>query len=420
MNLQYIRHSFSARLSLWVTGLVTAIFVVALTVFFRFTMSVDTDESLEKIMQTLENTALQADHEMLQTELTANTTRWMVVEHMATPDSIAALCRNVMAANPWIDSCYVTTTQETVLKSTTRWYEPTLDNPADSVELRRMKMTYQLPIFNKAGHPTTTLNFDIQLDWNELAKDITNELPYASCFLQGKGGRYVLDESGYKAMQIGGEASHVFYRVLRNENWGIAIICPDHKMLGGFYRLLTTAVIGALVALLLLLFVCRKLIAGNLKSLDLLSETVRHMSHNQFDKPIPYLGRKDEIGELQLSFAKMQKALKSHIDEIHLKTDTLKQQNAELQSAYERGREDERTKAAFLSQTTEKFMQPVNAIGAAAERLCSQYQDVSKEETEALLADITSNTEVVTNLIGQMLVTSQSTNHTNPTNSADL
>jgi methyl-accepting chemotaxis protein len=230
----------------------------------------------------------------------------------------------------------------------------------------------------------------------------------------------VLDESGYKAMKIGGEASHVFYRVLRNEKWGIAIICPDHEMLGGFYRLLTTAVIGALVALLLLLFVCRKLIDGNLKSLDLLSETVRHMSHNQFDKPIPYLGRKDEIGELQLSFAKMQKALKSHIDEIHLKTDTLKQQNAELQSAYERGREDERTKAAFLSQTTEKFMQPVNAIGAAAERLCSQYQDVSKEETEALLADITSNTEVVTNLIGQMLVTSQSTNHTNPTNSADL
>ena len=306
------------------------------------------------------------------------------------------------------------------MKSTTRWYEPTLDNPADSVGLRRMKMTYQLPIFNKAGHPTTTLNFDIQLDWNELAKDITDELPYASCFLQGKGGRYMLDESGYKAMQIGGEASHVFYRVLRNENWGIAIICPDHKMLGGFYRLLTTAVIGALVALLLLLFVCRKLIDGNLKSLDLLSETVRHMSNNQFDKPIPYMGRKDEIGELQLSFAKMQKALKSHIDEIHLKTDTLKQQNAELQSAYERGREDERTKAAFLSQTTEKFMQPVNAIGAAAERLCSQYQDVSKEETEALLADITSNTEVVTDLIGQMLVTSQSTNHTNPTNSADL
>jgi succinate dehydrogenase hydrophobic anchor subunit len=76
MNLQYIRHSFSARLSLWVTGLVTAIFVVALTVFFRFTMSVDTDESLEKIMQMLENTALQADHELLQTELTAKTTRW--------------------------------------------------------------------------------------------------------------------------------------------------------------------------------------------------------------------------------------------------------------------------------------------------------------------------------------------------------
>lgn len=419
MNLQYIRHSFSARLSLWVTGLVTAIFVVALTVFFRFTQSVDTDESLEKIMQMLENTALQADHEMLRTELTAKTMRWMVVERMTTPDSIAALCQSVMAANPWIDSCYMTTTQETALKSTTRWYEPTLDNPADSVGLKRMRITYQLPIFNKPGHPTTTVNIAIHLDWNELAKDITDKLPYASCFLQGKGGQYMLDESGYKAIQMNGKAAHEFYRVLRNGNWGITIICPDHKMLGGFYRLLTTAIIGAVIALLLLLFVCRKLIDGNLKSLDLLSETVRHMSNNQFDKPIPNLGRKDEIGELQLSFAKMQKALKSHIDLINQKTDTLKQQNEELQSAYERGREDERTKAAFLSQTTEKFMQPVNAIGAAVERLCSQYQNYSKEEIEAIQAEITLNTKEVTDLIDQMLVTSQSTNPTNQQNSAD-
>ena len=56
MNLfRYLRSSFSAQLSLWVTGFVTVIFVVALTLIFRFSLTVVKEESLEQNMQVLEH-----------------------------------------------------------------------------------------------------------------------------------------------------------------------------------------------------------------------------------------------------------------------------------------------------------------------------------------------------------------------------
>lgn len=404
---QDIRRSFSARLTLLVTGLVTAIFVAALALLLRFTLSVTKTESQERIMQILESTALQVDHELLQTEMTAITTRWMIVEHLATPDSIAALCRNMTESSPRIDSCYVTSVEGTALRNTGSWHEASLDSQADSVALKRMKMSYQLPIFNRRGDPAMMLTIDIHIDWEDFTKDIAKTIPYSHCFLQGKGGQYILDESGYKEIQFNGADVHEFYRPLRNKQWGIVLICPDRELLAGFYYLMAIAIIVTVIVLLLLLFGCRRLIDRNLKSLDQLSETVIRISQNQFDEFVPDKGRNDEIGELQQSFAKMQQALKERIGEINQKSTMLKKQNEELNAAYERGQEDERTKSAFLSQTTEKFMQPVNAIGAATDQLCKNYHSFSREEMKTLQALIIYNSDAVTSLIEQMLLTSQ-------------
>jgi methyl-accepting chemotaxis protein len=58
--LQYLRSSFSARLSLWVTGIVAAIYVVSLYLIFQFSLAVK-DDSLESIMQDL----IEADYNRL-------------------------------------------------------------------------------------------------------------------------------------------------------------------------------------------------------------------------------------------------------------------------------------------------------------------------------------------------------------------
>ncbi len=58
--LRYLRSSFSARLSLWVTFIVTAIYVASLYLLFQFSLTVK-DDSLESIMHSL----IEADYQRL-------------------------------------------------------------------------------------------------------------------------------------------------------------------------------------------------------------------------------------------------------------------------------------------------------------------------------------------------------------------
>ena len=160
------------------------------------------------------------------------------------------------------------------------------------------------------------------------------------------------------------------------------------------------------IVLLLLLFVCRLVIDHNLKPLDLLSVKVHRITQNRFDETIPSNNRQDEIGALQRGFSTMQQSLASHLSEMHHKTAELQERNQELQVAYERGREDERTKTAFLSTISEKIMKPVNEIRTATDCLSRSYQDLTKAEMEQLQQQISTNSGTITNLIDQTLITS--------------
>ena len=78
-----------------------------------------------------------------------------------------------------------------------------------------------------------------------------------------------------------------------------------------------------------------------------------------------------------------------------------------MQAAYDRGREDERTKTAFLSRISEELMQPVNEINAATERLSVDYQGLTKAEMCALQQQINIQSETITNLIDLTLIKSR-------------
>ena len=403
---RYLRSSFSARLSLWVTGFVTAIFVVALTLLFRFSLTVVTEEAHERNMQMLEHAALRVDRIIHQTETTAATASWMIRQHLAQPTIIQGLCQEVMASNPWIDSCYVMPVgQENV--ETACWKEPLLDSVSDSVALRPMVMTYYLPVLDSQGERRLTFVIDIQIDWAETKSVVTTKIPYAQCFLQGVGGLYRLENSGYRQLEIKGRNVYHFYRPFSHTDWGMAMLCPERDIMADYNRLQTIGIVVMVVVLLLLLLLCRTVIDRNLKPLDLLSAKVRRISQNHFDEPIPTNNRQDEIGELQRSFSIMQQSLASHLNEMHQKTAELQERNQELQAAYERGREDERTKTVFLSTISEKIMIPVNEIQAATERLSARYQDLTKAEMHQLQQQINTHSETITSLIDQTLITSQ-------------
>jgi len=400
--LRYLRSSFSAQLSLWVTGFVTVIFVVALALLFRFSLTVVKDESLEQNMQVLEHAALRADRMLHQTEMTARTAGWMIRQHLAQPSMIQHLCQEVMQTNPGIDSCYVVPV-EALKVETAHWQEPQLDSDADSVALRPMLMTYYLPVADAKGKPCLTLVIGMQIDWMEIHSEVMAQIPYAQCSLQGVGGRYRQDTSGYRPLKVDGRDVYQYYRSFRNTEWGMAMLCPEHDIMADYNRLQTTGIVVMVVVLLVLLLLCRLVIDHNLKPLDLLAEKMHRISQNHFDEPIPTNNRQDEIGELQRSFSTMQQSLASHLSEMHQKTEALQERNLALQTAYDRGREDERTKTAFLSRISEKILQPVVEINAATDRLSADYQSLTKEEMSALQQQINTQSETITSLIDQTL-----------------
>ena len=185
-----------------------------------------------------------------------------------------------------------------------------------------------------------------------------------------------------------------------------------------YNRLMWFAFMVVGVGLLLLLLVCRFLIGRNLKPLDLLAETVRRIIEyhaeggqdsglNQ-ESVIPG-ERKDEIGGLQRSFLTMQQTLSGYIDEIHQKTDTLKQRQMELEVAYERAQEDQRVKTAFLRNISQQIAQPVNAIHTLTTTIATDYQNLSEEDLSRIRSEIISHTNEIIILIDQKLITSQQT-----------
>lgn len=193
--------------------------------------------------------------------------------------------------------------------------------------------------------------------------------------------------------------------VVRDKSLGSymqSVIMEDFKHLQVFSILIVA------VALLLLLIACWKLIDMFLAPLDKLAEDVKALSwRDGFEETIKDEGRKDEIGGLQSSFSTMQHMLANYLGEIRQKTEALRQRQKELETAYERAKEDQRVKEAFLSNITRQIAQPVNSINLLTNSICSDYKILSEQEMGRIRQVIMTYTNDITSLIDETLISSQ-------------
>lgn len=175
-----------------------------------------------------------------------------------------------------------------------------------------------------------------------------------------------------------------------------------------FKHLQVFSILIVAVALLLLLIACWKLIDMFLAPLDKLAEDVKALSwRDGFEETIKDEGRKDEIGGLQSSFSTMQHMLANYLGEIRQKTEALRQRQKELETAYERAKEDQRVKEAFLSNITRQIAQPVNSINLLTNSICSDYKILSEQEMGRIRQVIMAYTNDITSLIDETLISSQ-------------
>ena len=133
------------------------------------------------------------------------------------------------------------------------------------------------------------------------------------------------------------------------------------------------------------------------------------MSEGHFEVVVPDSKRRDEIGQLQRSFSKMQHSLSDYISRIHRSTEMLTQRNEELLKASELAKEDNRMKTAVLNNMTDQMVRPVDIIAAESDLIRQEYKNYSEEEMAKHVDRMLASTEDVTSLLNQLLDASQNT-----------
>ena len=188
--------------------------------------------------------------------------------------------------------------------------------------------------------------------------------------------------------------------------WSAGIIYPEDDIFGDYNRLLYTVLIIALIGLALLLLSCRFYIRHQLLPLRKLEKSAQHIAEGNYDEPIRYSRRRDEVGRLQNHFREMQQSLATRMGEMEQLSETLKERGEELQATYEQAQAAERLKTNFLYNMSDQMMAPVDGIRKRVLTISDPSKQLT-EETNQLVDGIQQRGEKVTALLNQLIAESE-------------
>lgn len=472
----YIRRSLSARLSFWVVSCVMLLFVMALGILFHYSRMAVRDEAMEKATQMLEGTLLYVEGTLHDVEVASDNMKWLVEQHIDTPDSMFTFSRKILENNPNLYGCSIAfepyyyeekgqffsaysnnngdtiqTEQEgseeyeyyymdwyliSKLLNKPYWVEPFRDEDVGGIPVDEYVTSFCQPIHDKEDHVVGILSVDLSLSW--FSKTILDAKPFPNSYsvLLGRGGTFLVHpdstklfyetiftstleepdpdmtalgkamiggESGYQVLHRDGQDYYVFYKPFIQTGWSVAIVCPESDIFEPYNRLQKNLMFITILGLCLLLFFCVFVIRYNLKPLRQLGLSAEKMAGGDFNVSIPDSKRRDEIGQLQHSFFRMQKSLNDYIKKIRHSTETLTQRTEELEKAAEMAKEDDRMKTAVINNMTDKMLQPINIIADENDLIRQEYKNLSEEEMAKHVDRMLENTETVTSLLNQIL-----------------
>ena len=228
----YIRRSLAARLSIGVGSCVVFLFVLALGVLFHYSQLAVREEAMEKATQSLESTLLNVENTLHGVEVAANNMKWLVEQHVDTPDSMYTFSRKILENNPNLYGCSIAfepffyeekgryfsiysnnagdsiqTEQEgsdeyeyyymdwyLIAKLLNRpcWVEPFRDYDNGGIEVDDFITSFSQPIRDKDEKIVGILSVDLSLPW--FSKTISQAKPYPHSYsvLLGRGGTFLV------------------------------------------------------------------------------------------------------------------------------------------------------------------------------------------------------------------------------------
>jgi methyl-accepting chemotaxis protein len=246
------------------------------------------------------------------------------------------------------------------------------------------------------------------LDESSSQKQLQQLLPNAQFFVTRRDSSqldtYITgSKGGCRQLVHEGREVYIFSQPVGDRQYSLAAVCPAEDIYGKYshmHHVLLGWGIGGVLVLLVVLYL---VIARHLRPLHLLADAAQDISGGNLDTLIPDSHHEHETGRLQSSLKKMQQSLRSYMDEMQQKRETLSRQNAELQAAYREAQDYEAKKAKFLHDMTERMRAPVEQLCSSTDAICRDYENLSKTDMSALQADIERGSETITELLDELI-----------------
>lgn len=441
-----IRRSLSAKLSLGIMLFVVMLFIIALGYLFISSREIVREEAIQRAQRILDNTSHRVSYYLDEIETATHNMEWRIASNTH-PDSLQAYAHAVVALNPNIDGCTITTEPEYFDKvwyktprdkRTPVWVDPHDENNDSILSSPEMIASYCVPL-NIDGKFAGVISTDLSL--KHLSRIISAEKPYQNSYnvMLGRDGRYLVHpdttklfkqtifsgndaaahsdiialghemtggKKGSLKVNINGTPCHVFYQPLAKTGWSIALVCTEADIFSNYNRLIYVLFPLLIAGLLLLIYVCHQTIAHIIDPIDHL---VRECNRIAEGRPGPRLApslRSDVVGRLQNSFATMQVSLNEHIGQLQRVNNDTEQRNQDLIQANEMVKDSDRRKTAFLQDMAHQVRTPLNIVFGFTQVLCNDYDNLPPKEIESITSTMQQNVSAIKRMINMLIIAS--------------
>lgn len=440
-----LARTLSFRLSLRIIAALALLLMLALMTMFYFSRKAVREEALQNAGQTLEAMVEHIDNILLSVEQSAGNIYWKMMGHADQPELMETYAHKLVECNPYImDSRIIWDADSNTVQAFAQWTTPRKVGGSKENAV----VTFSLPFYDK-NQRLNILVIDVSLTL--LSKIVLEEKPSpnSTCALLGKQGTTIVypdstklnqnlialaemhshpslieaaeamlaGETGYKKIILDGKTCYAFYkpfkqveisgRAITNLGWSAGIIYPEEDIFGSYNRLLYTVLIIAVVGMGLLLLFCRFFIHRQLLPLRRLGKSAQLIAEGHYDEPIPESKNHDEVGRLQNHFHEMQQSLAVHMGELQQLSDTLKERGEVLKAAYKQAQGADRMKTNFLYNMSDQMKAPVNGILQSVINMSQHCNELTDEDTNEMVHEITQRGERVTALLNQLIKDSE-------------
>ncbi|MBO4482891.1 MAG: signal protein, partial [Prevotella sp.] len=238
--INYIHRKLSVRVSLWVVFFAAIIFMAALGFMFVQAREAVRQEAINRASQILDNTALRVTAILNRVEVASDMTKWLVLRHPETPDSMFTYSKSIVRNNPDLFNCsiafepyyykeygryfsayskhegdsirtiqggsesyqyfYMDWFLMPKLLGRACWTEPYMDLDAPTGKME-MLTSYCNPVNDKDGNFIGVVNTGLSLSW--LSQTISSVKPYPNSYsiMIGHGGTFFVHPDSTKLIK---------------------------------------------------------------------------------------------------------------------------------------------------------------------------------------------------------------------------